>query len=106
MVTTWACFVEAIYLLGQSGGFRFQSRLWESRRSRLFELIDLTMKETDDAAVWMSRYQDHPMDLADATLVAISESRGWRKVFTLDTHFYAFRLSDASALEVIMPATE
>jgi uncharacterized protein len=52
----------------------------------------------------MEVYQDHPMDLADATLVAVADTRGWRKVFTLDTHFYSYRLRDGGALEVICPA--
>ena len=37
---------------------------------RVFELMEL--------------YSDHPMDLADASLVAAAESIGTRKVFTVD----------------------
>ncbi len=43
------------------------------------------------------------MDLADATLVAVADLRSWRKVFTLDTHFFAYRCRDGSSLEVIIP---
>ena len=32
----------------------------------------------------MERYADHPMDLADASLVAAAESLGTRKIFTVD----------------------
>ena len=32
----------------------------------------------------MERYADHPMDLADASLVAAAESLGTRRIFTLD----------------------
>ncbi len=32
----------------------------------------------------MERYADHPMDLADASLVAAAESLGTRQVFTMD----------------------
>jgi uncharacterized protein len=32
----------------------------------------------------MERYADHPMDLADASLVVAAESLGARKVFTVD----------------------
>jgi uncharacterized protein len=32
----------------------------------------------------MERYADHPMDLADASLVVAAESLGVRKVFTID----------------------
>ena len=41
------------------------------------------------------------MDLADASLVAVAERLSLRRVFTFDTHFYIYRLSDGSMLEMI-----
>lgn len=41
------------------------------------------------------------MDMADASLVAIAESLSERQVFTFDTDFYIYRLTDDSALEII-----
>jgi predicted nucleic acid-binding protein len=32
----------------------------------------------------MELYADHPMDLADASLIAAAESLGTRRVFTID----------------------
>lgn len=32
----------------------------------------------------MHKYQDRPMDLADASLVCLAEQRGVRDIFTLD----------------------
>jgi hypothetical protein len=49
----------------------------------------------------MEQYLDTPMDLADASLVVAAETLGLRRVFTLDRHFYAYRLADGSALEVV-----
>lgn len=49
----------------------------------------------------MKKYQDVPMDLADASLVAIAENRSLRRVFSLDKDFFVYRLSDGSALEVV-----
>jgi predicted nucleic acid-binding protein len=41
----------------------------------------------------MERYADHPMDLADASIVVAAESLGTRKVFTLDRRdFRAYRV--------------
>ena len=46
---------------------------------RAFELMDM--------------YRDHPMDLADASLVAAAEALGTRKVFTLDRRdFLTYRV--------------
>jgi predicted nucleic acid-binding protein len=103
IATTWACFTEAIYLLGRGGGFHFQSRLWRSRRDGLLQLLELSQDEADRAEAHMAKYRDLPMDLADATLVAVAEIRTWRIVFTLDEHFFAYRLSDGSTLDVVLP---
>ncbi len=41
----------------------------------------------------MERYADHPMDLADASLVAAAESLGAHKVFTVDRRdFETYRI--------------
>lgn len=106
LVTTWACFGEAMYLLGVAGSFRLQHELWQSWRARLVQLIDLSRDETELCNRLMDRYQDHPMDLADATLVAVADFRAWRQVFTLDTHFYAFLLRSGQTLDVILPTKD
>ncbi|HZT43445.1 MAG TPA: hypothetical protein VFA07_14860 [Chthonomonadaceae bacterium] len=41
------------------------------------------------------------MDLADASLIAVAESRDIRRLFTIDNDFYIYRLVDGSVLEVI-----
>jgi predicted nucleic acid-binding protein len=52
-------------------------------------------------AALMAQYRDTPMDLADASLVAVAESLRLRRVFTIDSDFYVYRLADGSALEVL-----
>lgn len=49
----------------------------------------------------MEKYNDSPMDFGDASLVAVAETRGLRQVFTLDKHFWGYRLADGSTLEPI-----
>ena len=57
--------------------------------------------EVRRAAKLMGKYQDLPMDLADASIVAAAERLGTRRVFTLDRDFYVYRLTDGSAVEVV-----
>jgi predicted nucleic acid-binding protein len=41
----------------------------------------------------MEQYQDHPMDLADASLIVAAETLGGRKIFTIDRRdFAAYRI--------------
>ena len=101
LLTTWPCFTEAMYLLGEVGGYRYQAALWNLRTAGRLILLDLTARETDRMDVLMKKYKDVPMDLADASLVAIAENRSIRRVFSLDKDFFVYRLSDGSALEVV-----
>lgn len=101
LLTTWVCFTEAMYLLGSVGGYRYQAALWELRTAGRLVLHDLTSAEADRMAALMAQYQDTPMDLADASLVAVAETRLLRRVFTIDSDFYVYRLADGSALEVV-----
>lgn len=101
LLTTWVCFTEAMYLLGEAGGYYFQSTLWNMQLDGKLVLHELTARETGRMALLMSQYQDIPMDMADASLVAAAESLPERRVFTLDTDFYIYRLADDSALEIV-----
>jgi predicted nucleic acid-binding protein len=105
LLTTWPCLTEAMHLLGRAGGYRLQSGLWNLRAAGRLVVHDLTEAETDRAAVLMQRYQDTPMDLGDASLVAVAESRASRQIFTLDRHFWIYRLTDGSALDPIPART-
>lgn len=49
----------------------------------------------------MDRYKDHPMDLADATLVALAEAQDVRTIFTLDEQFRSYRLRNRRYLNVV-----
>jgi predicted nucleic acid-binding protein len=101
LLTTWPCFAEAMYLLGQAGGYRTQAALWALRSGARLVLHDLSLLEIERAAALMEKYSDVPMDLADASLVAVAESLDLRRVFTLDHHFYIYRLPGGAALEPI-----
>ncbi len=93
LVTTWPVFTEAMYLLGDAGGWAAQERLWRLRDRGDLELVDLPSSLVSRSSALMHKYHNVPMDLADATLVALAEARGWTHVFTLDSHFHAYRLS-------------
>jgi predicted nucleic acid-binding protein len=49
----------------------------------------------------MDRYQDLPVDLGDATLLAVTTALGLDTVFAFDSDFRIYRLRDGSALTLI-----
>ena len=101
LLTTWVCFTEAMYLLGEVGGYYFQSTLWNMQLDGRLVLHELTAREIGRMALLMNQYQDIPMDMADASLVATAESLSEHRILTFDTDFYIYRLIDGSALEII-----
>lgn len=91
LVTTWPAFTEAMYLLGQAGGIAGQMALWRLVETRRLALADLSESARHRSARLMQQYADRPMDLADATLVALAEELGDRTIFTLDSDFLIYR---------------
>ena len=101
LLTTWPCFTEAMYLLGRLGGFSYQGELWKMLDRRTLTLHPPTPEEVARMSRLMEQYQDTPMDLADASLVAAAGSRGLNQVFTLDSDFRFYRLNNGTTLNII-----
>jgi len=101
LLTTWPAFTEAIYLLGQAGGWPGQHALWQMLERDTLVIAELGPELQSRCAELMNRYQDHPMDLADATLVALAEDRGLQTIFSLDEHFRSYQLRGGRFLSAI-----
>jgi len=100
LLTTWPAFTEAMYLLGR-GGWRAQEPLWRLVLRQDLVLAPSSDKANTRSARLMERYADRPMDLADATLVALAEERGLRRIFSLDEDFHIYRLNGRQQFEVL-----
>ena len=101
LMTTWPCFTESMYLLYQSLGYAAQEELWRWVADGLLQLHSPSENEWPRMRELMAQYQDAPMDMADASVVAAAETLNLRRVFTYDRHFYAYRLAGGSVLEVV-----
>lgn len=98
--TTWPCWVEAIYLVGRVAGYSSQEKLWTLVDNGLVELVNFQDREWQRLRDLMRQYRDVPMDLADASLVAEAERSLDRRIFTLDSHFYIYRIHGSKPFEV------
>ncbi|HEY7185814.1 MAG TPA: PIN domain-containing protein [Vicinamibacterales bacterium] len=89
--TTTPVLTEAFHMLGPAsiGSERLREFIGSGGLSVwFFDRIVLTR-----AFELMESYADHPMDLADASLVAAAEVLGTRRVFTIDrSDFQAYRV--------------
>ncbi len=99
LVTTWPCLTEAMHFMGKAGGWPAQEALWRFVTRGALQLHETRWQETLRIQDLMARYFDTPMDLADAALVAAAETLNLRRVFTLDSHFYAYRIGDGRTAE-------
>jgi len=52
-------------------------------------------------AVQMPKLLGYPMDTADASLIALAETAGYTRIFSIDSDFYVYRLANETALEVV-----
>lgn len=101
MLTTWSCFTEAMYFLGEIAGWKAQNALWDFVRAEALLLHIPNENEIQRTIELMEKYNDVPMDLADATLVALAESIDLTQIFTLDSDFFVYRINDKTAFEVV-----
>lgn len=101
LLTTWPAFTEAIYLLGRAGGWPAQQALWRLVLREDIVVSNLSRRAVERAARLMEQYHDLPMDLADATLVALAEERGLARVFSLDDHFHIYRIRGRRRFQVL-----
>lgn len=82
---------EALYLLGPYA--RTQRACIQFILEGGAALVPQSSASLERAAALMTKYEDTPMDFADATLVVLAEETGIREVFTLDTRgFQTYRI--------------
>ena len=91
LATSLATLTEAFHILGPNS--IGSDRLREFVLQDGLQVLPLERPALERAFELMEQYRDHPMDLADATLIALAEAIPTRKVFTLDrSDFSTYRL--------------
>lgn len=100
IVTTEAVVTETLYLLGPR--WRAQKVCLEFLKRGAFHLVPTTHAVLERVSVLMEKYQDVPMDYADATLVALGEELETNLVLTLDRRgFSTYRLNGRKTFQII-----
>ena len=100
MVTTMACLTEAMYFTGRDRGPAGQARLWQLHLSGKLIVHPHSNAELGRMKELMDIYTDTPMDFADASLVVAAEVLGISQIFSLDSHFHAYRLHGKTPFNV------
>ncbi len=100
IVTTEAVLTETLTLLGPR--WRAQKVCLEFLKRRAFLLVPSSHAVLERVSVLMEKYEDVPMDYADATLVALGEELETNRIFTLDRRgFSTYRLNGRKTFQMI-----
>jgi predicted nucleic acid-binding protein len=90
-----------MYLLGRYGGWLAQQELWGYVADEILIIHHHHSEELIRMETLMRQYRDVPMDLADASLVAMAEVLNKRQIFTLDHDFYIYRLRGNQTFDIV-----
>jgi predicted nucleic acid-binding protein len=101
LITTWACFTEAMYLCLKRGEWSMQAKLGQLLLQKIVQIGAIEEKDYPRLLVIMEKYKDRPMDLADATLVVTAENLKIKLILTFDSDFFFYRINDSEVFEVI-----
>jgi len=101
LLTTEACLTETLHLVFRGTGRQGQEALWRLISNGTLRVLASASDGPLRARAYMERFRDQPCDYADATLLIAAEATGIRRVFTIDRHFHAYRLTNGDALEVV-----
>jgi predicted nucleic acid-binding protein len=89
LVTTWPVITEASHMLSFDIRAQLDFLRWISLGA--VTVYNLNREDLDEMIKLMSKYRDVPMDLADASLVVLSNRLNINRIFTTDSDFNIFR---------------
>jgi uncharacterized protein len=103
--TSMPVLTEAMYFLAQIRGYSAQEALWRMVLRGDLLVQHETAEDLARMSALMQKYQDRPMDFADASLVSLAERLSIERIFTLDrSDFSVYRMKRNRAFTVIGPS--
>jgi predicted nucleic acid-binding protein len=95
LITTWCVVTETCYLLLTRLGNHAQLLFIQNFLAGGFEVFELQSNHVRRMEQLIDRYEDIPMDLADASLVVLAENLGHGRILTSDRRdFSIYRWQD------------
>ncbi len=100
LITTWFVFTETCYLLLTRLGNHSQVLFIQNFLAGRFEVFELKTHQMRRVQGLLERYDDLPMDLADASLVVLAEYLGHGRILTCDRRdFLTYRWNNTHTFE-------
>ena len=103
LITTTAVLTETCYILQRELGWIAPIKLLESIEDGLARLEEFGEEDIRRVVQLMKKYRDLPMDMADASLVLLSEKLGHGRILSTDRRdFRTYRWKNTKPFENLM----
>ncbi len=103
LLTTYPVITETSYLLARDAGLTVQLSFLDEVANGTFPVFDLQQHHILRMIELMRRYDDLPMDFADASLVVLAEHLGHGRILTSDRRdFSVYRWNDTNPFENLL----
>jgi len=96
LITTWPVITETAHMLSFNIHVQIGFLKWIKRGAvQIANLDEFHLERLIELA---EKYSDRPMDLADGSLLVVSELRGIKSIITVDSDFYVYRTKNKQNL--------
>ena len=103
-VTTIAVMTEVLHMLDFNVNAQLDFLAWVMNKGVLIQ--DIQQEDIARIIALVRKYQDLPMDFADATLVIAAEKTGIRGILSIDSDFNVYRLPGKVKIANEFPPTQ
>lgn len=100
LVTSWPVITEAAHLLDFNIHVQIDLFRWIKLGGLVIE--EVAFDEIDRIIALTEKYSDIPMDLADASLVILSERLKIKEIITIDSDYYIYRTIEKEMIKNIL----
>jgi uncharacterized protein len=103
LITTYPVITETSYLLARDAGLAVQFEFLTEVANGTFPVFDIQRQHLARMVELMRRYDNLPMDLADASLVVLAEHLGHGRILTCDRRdFNIYRWKNTNSFENLL----
>ena len=89
LISTWPVITEVTHMLDFNVKVQIDFLEWISREA--IQLMNLETNHILRLIELTRKYSDVPMDLADGSLIVVSELTGIKNILTIDSDYYIYR---------------
>jgi predicted nucleic acid-binding protein len=99
LTTSWPVITEVSYVLNYNTSVQIDFLKWIDKGGvKIEDIGELGIKSIIELS---QKYSDIPMDLADTSLIIISERRNIKDIITIDSDYYIYRTTNKKMLNNI-----